>query len=483
MFANRRLMRGRMKRPPGRHAMTGGSSPALYNNRPKPIILYLAVSAAFSSVNISIIGCGYLGCVIAASFAAAGHRVACYDIRRKNLDGNLPHEPGLKELLIDHRGRIAFVARMLDLLAHSRTLYFCLSAVSGDDGLIDIDNLLSSLGQIKNRRGLNIIVKTTVPVGTGRRIQASLKKNGNQDCRLVFEPEFTSEGTAVDDFQKAAYRVFGCDDNDRPAVAALVKELYGPLDGHREGARHHYMSLESAELSKLAINSMLACRLSFINELANYASECGADIDQLSEALKSDKRIGPHYLRPGIGYGGMCLPKDIGSLRKQMRERSSAATLTAAIEVNSRQHSVIASMIARRFSDLSQCRIAFLGYSFKGNTDDMRDSPALNILRFLTARRSVVLAYDPQASLPDEYASACAVCAELDEALSDCDCIVVGSDWPAFIRLDWPALARRVRQAVVFDCKNCLNAEAVRQAGFEYYAVGHAPPAASPVSR
>ena len=423
-------------------------------------------------MNISMVGCGHLGCVVAASFASAGHQLQCFDIRRKNFD-DLPYEPGLRQLIQQNIQRITFAERLGDLLAHSKLLYFCLSAPSGEQGLIDTSNLLASVAQIKNTQGLCLFIKTTVPVGTCRQVQQCLRTNGNLNYQVIFEPEFTSESTAVKDFTQASYRVFGCD--EQQAALPIIEKVYRPLD-KQAAVAYHCMDIESAELSKLALNSMLACRLSFVNELANYASTCGANVDQLMKVIGSDRRLGKHYLRPGIGYGGMCLPKDIHSLCHQMQASSGTAMLPAIMASNRTQHQVIFAMAKRRFPDLSQCRVAFLGYSFKGGTSDTRASPALDVLRLFIAAQAQLSVYDPQAPLPDDYASSCVVAATPLEAVAAADCIVLGSDWSSLMNMEWPTIAADMRHAILFDCKNCLDPILLQQAGFEYYAVGHAWP-------
>lgn len=424
-------------------------------------------------MNISIAGCGHLGSVVAAGFAAAGHHVRCFDVHRKHFDyRSLPHEPGLAELVDKGAERLAFADRFADLLAHGQVLYFCLSAPSGDEGLIDVRSLLSSIERIKDTQGVRLFVKSTVPVGTCRSIQRVLEKNGNKDCRVVYEPEFTSEGTAVKDFLHARRRVFGC--TDQAFIEPLLQAIYNPLD-ERRTVQYHCMSFESAELSKLALNSMLACRISFVNELANYASVCGAEVEHVVQVLCSDQRIGQRHLRPGIGYGGMCLPKDVASLCRQMQKSSGTAILPAVIKTNLAQPKVFFSIVRRRFSDLANRRIAFLGYSFKGGTSDTRGSLALDVLRLFMAERSALFVYDPKESLPDDCMSSCKACASMDEAVSNADCVVLGCDYPLFVEADWSAIAAGMRHAVMFDCRNCLDSAAMQKAGFEYYAVGRPP--------
>lgn len=425
-------------------------------------------------MNISIAGCGHLGSVVAAGFAAAGHHVRCFDVHRKSFDQeSLPHEPGLAELLDQGAGRLAFVERFEELPAHGQVFYLCVSAPSGDEGLIDVHNLLSNVERIKDTQGVCLFVKSTAPVGTCRSIQRLLEKNGNKDCRVVYEPEFTSEGAAVKDFLQARRRVFGR--MNEVSIEALVQAIYHPID-ERRAVQYHYMSFESAELSKLALNSMLACRVSLINELANYAGACGADLEHVIQVLCSDQRIGRRYLRPGIGYGGMCLPKDVASLCRQMQKSSGTAILPAVIQTNLAQPKAFFSIVRRRFPDLSNRRVAFLGYSFKGGTSDTRGSLALDVLRLFAAERSALFVYDPKASLPDDCASSCKACASMDEAVADADCVVLGSDYPLFVETDWSEIAGGMRHAVMFDCRNCLDPAVMRKAGFEYYAVGHPPP-------
>lgn len=428
-------------------------------------------------MKIGVIGCGYLGSVVAACFAARGHEVLCYDPRYAAARGplgidSLLFEPGVRALAESAGARLAFTASFADLPAWSQVHYVCAAAPPGDDGLIDTANLFAVARELAAAPGLRLFVKSTVPVGTTRRLQAELRA---PDARAIFEPEFTSEGSAVADFLEGAYRVFGADGID--ALRPLIEEIYRPLDAGRE-VEHCFMGLESAELSKLSLNSMLACRLSFVNELANYTRACGADIDAVAGVLRADPRIGPLYLKPGPGFGGACLPKDSLSLCRQMEAASGAHMLRAIVAANARQRDILFDLLRARFAKFDGLEIALLGLAFKAGTDDTRGSPALRLIEQLRAVGGARLrAYDPLIQLADVLGDELAAADVRQEddpyaAAAGADAVALCTDAPELVALDLPRLAGVVRARNLFDSRNALDPAKAAAAGFHYVAIG-----------
>lgn len=417
-------------------------------------------------MNLTLTGCGYLGIVIAACFASHKHRVLCYDKNpdRLSLD-HTPYEPGLDNLITAHKANISFTDRFEDVLAWGNTHYVCVSSPPLPSGLIDTSNVLDVTDNFRGQNGFNLFIKTTLPVGTTRKIMRRLHDTGNTGFHVVFEPEFTSEGNAVNEFLHSTYRVFGCDNYG--ITRPLINEIYASFDT----ARHLFMSPESAELSKLSTNAMLACRLSFINELANYTQTCGADINDVCAALGSDKRIGRQYLKPGIGYGGICLPKDTDSLLHQMNEADSARVLSAVGEVNREQCEQPLKILLRHFGKNKNVVVAVWGLAFKAHTSDTRHSPGIKVAKRLSEQGYTVRVYDPEATLSETIPN----CVQTDDAFAaaeQADAVVICTDWPQFAETNFKKLAQTMRQAVLLDCKHTLDPALAKRANFTFLSIG-----------
>jgi UDPglucose 6-dehydrogenase len=420
---------------------------------------------------IAVIGTGYVGLVTAAGFAELGSDVWCVDVDADKIArlkrGEVPiYEPGLAESLERNRQRMHFSTELGEALEHARLLFVAVGTpptYSGDADLSAVNAVVSAM-PASDRHAL--VMKSTVPVGTGTAIQRVFNEQGKSGFAYVSCPEFLKEGSALEDFLAPDRVVIGDDGNwAGDAVAAL----YEPLE-----AALVRTDVASAEMVKLAANAFLATKISFINEIANVCEETGADVAEVARGMGLDQRIGPHFLRPGIGFGGSCFPKDVSAL-KQLAGNSGYhfQLLTAVIEVNELQKRRVIAKLQKHLGSLVGKRITLLGLAFKANTDDMREASSLVLAARLNADGAHVSAYDPVAEAEArklmsgvEFADSALGAAEGADA-----CIVV-TEWPEFAELDWGAVAERMAGRLVVDGRNFLDADAVRAAGFVYEGIG-----------
>jgi UDPglucose 6-dehydrogenase len=418
---------------------------------------------------LGVIGAGWVGLVTAACFAELGHEVRCRDIVPEKVGalrrGEVPiHEPGLAELVTRNAERLHFTLDMGDVLESARLLFCCVDTpptVSGDADLSHVHNVVDEIGG-SNEHAL--VMKSTVPVGTGRAVARR-----RPDVAYVANPEFLKEGNAVEDFMRPDRVVVGVDE---PATGAgdRVEGLYRPLA--TEIVR---TDVASAEMIKLASNAFLATKISFINEIANVSEEVGADVAEVARGMGLDERIGPQFLRPGIGYGGSCFPKDVSAL-KQLAGNSGYhfQLLTSVIEVNEMQKRRTIGKLQRHLGSLVGREIALLGLAFKPDTDDVREATSLVLAARLHGEGARVRAYDPVAGAisRDVLGEARVVDSALD-ALDGADAAVLVTEWPEFRELDWEGeIRRRMATPLVVDGRNFLDAEGLRRAGFTYEGVG-----------
>ena len=425
---------------------------------------------------IGVIGTGYVGLVTAAGFAELGNDVWCIDIDADKIErlkrGEIPiYEPGLEELVAKHQGRLHFSTDIADALEHARLLFVAVGTPPSYSGDADLSAVYSVVEAMPPSDRHALVMKSTVPVGTGRHIQRHFEETGKSGFRYVSCPEFLKEGTAVKDFLDPDRVVIG-DLGDWAGDA--VEELYRPL-----GAEILRMDIASAEMVKLASNAFLATKISFINEIANVSEETGADVAEVARGMGLDDRIGPKFLQPGIGFGGSCFPKDVSAL-KQLAGNSGYhfQLLSAVIEVNELQKRRVIGKLKRAVGSLVGKRIALLGLAFKPNTDDMREASSLVLAGRLQGEGATVAAYDPIAEEEArklmrgvEFSSS-----ELD-AVRDADAVVLVTEWPQFRDLDWDEIAEAMRGDVVIDGRNALEPDAVRSAGLRYEGVGRGRPA------
>jgi UDPglucose 6-dehydrogenase len=433
---------------------------------------------------IGILGAGYVGLVTGVCLASLGHRVTIRDIDQAKIDalnaGRAPiHEPGLDDLLAQHRERLAFTLDMAALVRDGRLLFVAVGTPpthSGDADLSSVRTVIDDLARLGAEPDHTLIMKSTVPPGTGSRLRAELDARGLPHVGYVSNPEFLREGSAITDFMRPDRIVLGADDpspDGSPATATAssgdrVAALYGPL-----GAPIVRTSVTSAEMIKYASNAFLATKISFINEIANVCEEVGADVDVVARGMGLDARIGPHFLRAGIGYGGSCFPKDVAAL-KQVAGNSGYhfQLLTAVVEVNELQKRRVIGKLKKHLDSLEGKIVALLGLTFKPNTDDMRESASLVLAARLLAEGARVRAYDPVVGDQLDNLPGVDFCPTAEAALDGADAAVLVTEWPQLVSLDWPALVSTMRQPLVVDGRNALDADLLRSAGYVYWGVG-----------
>src|SRR5215218_6219451 len=420
---------------------------------------------------IGVIGTGYVGLVTAAGFAELGNDVWCIDIDAAKVErlksGEIPiYEPGLEELVVKHRGRLHFSTDIADALEHARLLFVAVGTpptYSGDADLSAVHAVVDAMPP-SDRHAL--VMKSTVPVGTGGSIKRIFRERGKEGFRYVSCPEFLKEGSAVADFLHPDRVVVG-DDGDWAGDA--VVDLYAPLE-----APLVRTDIASAEMIKLAANAFLATKISFINEIANVCEQVGADVTEVAQGMGLDARIGSSFLRAGIGYGGSCFPKDVSAL-KQLAGNTGYhfQLLTAVIEVNELQKRRVIGKLNKHLGSLAGKTVALLGLAFKPDTDDMREASSLVLAARLQGEGATVRGYDPVAReaaaklLPSVQLAGSAM-----EALDGVDAAVLVTEWPEFAELEWSSLRDRMAKRVVVDGRNFLDAAALREAGFAYEGIG-----------
>jgi UDPglucose 6-dehydrogenase len=432
---------------------------------------------------VGVIGVGYVGLVTAACFAELGHEVVCLDVKPERIEalrnGTVPiYEPGVDRLLARNRARLRFTLELEDLVRSCPIAFVCVDTPathSGDADLTRVRAVIDSLPETGQR--LVIVMKSTVPVGTGEKLRDDLDARGLSHAGYVSNPEFLREGRAVADFLEPDRIVIGAfAEADARAVAGLYAGVQAPVIT---------TDVASAEMIKYASNAFLATKISFINEIANVCEEMGADVGVVAQGMGLDARIGSHFLRPGIGYGGSCFPKDVKAL-KQLAGNSGYhfQLLTSVIEVNDLQKRRVVGKLQRHLGSLRGTRIALLGLAFKADTDDMREASSLVLAARLRAEGATVVGYDPVAMqnaaelLGDEVELA----GSMLEAVTGADAAVIVTEWGEFRQLCTRAVREAMRTPLVVDGRNLLDPPAARAAGFAYESVGRpSAPAEDPL--
>jgi UDPglucose 6-dehydrogenase len=420
---------------------------------------------------IGIFGAGWVGLVTGACFADLGHQVVIRDIVPERIEalraGRVPfHEQGLDELLERNRERLMFTLDVADLAA-TRTMFVCVGTpptYSGDADLSAVWTVIDELPPLEEHAIL--VMKSTVPVGTGEKVRAALDSRGLAHIGYVSNPEFLAEGTALRDFMKPDRVVVGA---FAEADAGTVSSLYEPL-----AAPIVRTDVASAEMIKLAANAFLMTRISFINEIANVCEATGADVVQVAEGIGLDHRLGPHFLRAGIGWGGSCFPKD-GVALKQLASNSGYhfQLLNAVIEVNELQKRRVVGKLEKHLGKLRGKTVALLGLAFKPNTDDLREAPSLVLASRLLAEGAEVRAWDPVADAR-HLLQGVTFCDTFLEAVTDADAAVIVTDWDELRSLASDEVREAMRRPVLIDGRNLLDPEAARAAGFTYEGIGRA---------
>jgi UDPglucose 6-dehydrogenase len=418
---------------------------------------------------IGVVGAGWVGLVTAACFAELGHEVWARDIVPEKVEslsrGEVPiHEPGLPELVQKNAERLHFTTDMGPVLRQAQLLFVCVDTpptYSGDADLSRVEAVLSEVGG-SNEHAL--VMKSTVPVGTGRSIERR-----NDGIGYVSNPEFLKEGSAVDDFMHPDRVVVGANDGSH-AYGDRVEALYAPLEA--EVVR---TDVASAEMIKLASNAFLATKISFINEIANVSEELGADVTEVARGMGLDDRIGPKFLQAGVGFGGSCFPKDVQAL-KQLAGNTGYhfQLLTAVVEVNELQKRRTISKLQKHLGPLAGKEVALLGVAFKPNTDDVREATSLVLAGRLAGEGAGVRVFDPVAARKAQGMLAGARIADSAlEALDGADAAVLVTEWPEFRELDWAGeVKRRMNVPLVVDGRNFLDRDELVAAGFTYEGIG-----------
>jgi UDPglucose 6-dehydrogenase len=419
---------------------------------------------------IGIFGAGYVGLVTGACFADLGHEVVVRDVVPERIErleaGELPiYEPGLDEVLDRNRGRIRFTLDVREAVAGADFLYVAVGTPPTPSGDADLSAVWTVVEEIPAGAEAIVVMKSTVPVGTGEKVRTALEARGLAQVGYVSNPEFTAEGTAVRDFMRP----------DRVVVGSFVPGHGDAVEALHEGidAPVLRMDVNSAEMVKLTANAFLSTRISFINEIANVCERVGADVEQVAKAVGLDHRLGPHFLRAGIGFGGSCFPKDVSAL-KQLAGNSGYhfQLLAAVIEVNELQKRRVVAKLEESLGPLRGATIALLGLAFKPNTDDMREAPSIVIANRLVAEGAHVRGWDPIAKAADVLPREVELCASPLEAVRDADAAVIVTEWPELHAVVRPEFRAAMRRPLLVDGRNMLDPARARAAGFVYEAIG-----------
>jgi len=432
-------------------------------------------------MKIAVVGTGYVGLVLGACLAENGNTVTCVDKDVSKIDmlkaGRMPiYEPGLEEIVRrnDHEDRLHFTTDLTAAVRASEIVFIAVGTPQDEDGSADLQYVLAvarDVGRAMQKYTV-IVDKSTVPVGTAANVREAIGKETSLPFSVVSNPEFLKQGAAIEDFMKPDRVVIGVERGDDRA-AALMQELYGPFT--RTGAPILLMDTASAELCKYAANSILASRISFMNEIANVCEVAGADVDQVRRAIGSDRRIGTSFLFPGVGYGGSCFPKDVKALLKSAQDKGYDFKILRAVErVNDTQKERLVDKMERHFTSLSGRTIAIWGLAFKPRTDDMREAPAIPIIERLLARGAAVRAYDPAAGPVARrlFGDRITLCEKSYEALAGADALAIVTEWNEFREPDFDRMRALLKAPVVFDGRNIYSPEHMRALGFTYFSIG-----------
>jgi UDPglucose 6-dehydrogenase len=416
---------------------------------------------------IAIFGAGYVGLVTGACFADLGHEVVVRDVLPERIerlrDGEVPiYEPGLDDVLARNRERIAFTLDVREAVDGADFLYVAVGTPPTYAGDADLSAVWTVVDELPDDARATVVMKSTVPVGTGEKVRAALDARGLENVGYVSNPEFTAEGTAVRDFMEPDRIVIGAfDEADGDAVEALHAGIDAPVVR---------TDVNSAEMIKLTANAFLVTRISFINEIANVCELVGADVTSVAEGIGLDHRLGPHFLRAGIGWGGSCFPKDSLAL-KQLAANSGYHfhLMNAVIEVNELQKRRVVQKLQRHLGRLRGKRVALLGLAFKPNTDDMREAPSLVLASRLIAEGVEVRGWDPIAR-PD--LQGVELCVSPLAAVTDADAAVIVTEWQELLEFPSEETRQAMRHPLIVDGRNLLDADTVRALGFAYEGVG-----------
>jgi len=431
-------------------------------------------------LKIAVIGTGYVGLVTGTCLAETGNDVVCVDIDQDKVDkmksGVVPiYEPHL-DVLFERNikaGRLKFTTSLDEGLEFGEIIFLALPTPEDEDGSADLSYVLGVAEQIGNKiKNYKVIVdKSTVPVGTAEKVQATIAKNAICDFDVVSNPEFLREGYAVDDFLKPERIVIG---SSSERATDLMKRLYNPFV--RSGNPIIIMDEKSAELTKYASNAFLATKITFMNEIANYCEKVGADVDKVRIGMGTDSRIGNRFLFPGMGYGGSCFPKDVKALQKAGRDQDyEFQILNSVIEVNNEQKVVLFPKIESYFKgDLKDKKIAVWGLAFKPETDDIREAPSLYMINALLKKGAKIVAFDPEAmdNVKAKYGNQIQFAASMYEATEGADALLISTEWSIFRTPDFSKLKSNLKNPAIFDGRNLYDVDEMKKEGFSYVSIG-----------
>jgi len=429
---------------------------------------------------ITVIGTGYVGLVTGTCFAESGNHVTCVDIDENKVQmlnaGDIPiYEPGLEEMVKRNTNaqRLCFTTNYEESVPRSKCIFIAVGTPQGEDGSANLGSLwkvAESLAPHLSEDAI-VIIKSTVPVGTNRKLAEQLKSLTGRVVDVASNPEFLKEGTAIDDFSKPDRVVVGV---SRPEVSTTLHELYQPF--LRTENPFLSMELESAEMTKYVANCMLATKISFINEMANLCERVGADINQVRRGIGHDQRIGFSFLFPGVGYGGSCFPKDVSALISVANNHQMQPTILNAVDqVNIKQKNILFEKINRYFQeDLKGKTIAIWGLAFKPKTDDIREAPALVLIDQLLKAGAKLQVHDPVAmeNVKAEYGDQLSYFDHHYDALEEADILTIVTEWNEFRHVDFDYILHKLSTPVIFDGRNLYDPEKMKEKGIQYFGIG-----------
>jgi UDPglucose 6-dehydrogenase len=431
-------------------------------------------------MNIAVVGTGYVGLVTGTCLAETGNDVICVDINEQKVKqmqaGVVPiYEPHLDVLFERNikQGRLSFTTNLEAAIENAKIIFLALPTPPGEDGSADLSYILGVANDLgKLIKDYKVIVdKSTVPVGTANKVREAIAKNAKVEFDVVSNPEFLREGFAVNDFLKPDRVVIG---SSSEQARKTMEELYRPYV--RQGNPIIFMDEKSAELTKYAANAFLATKITFMNEIANLCELVGADVDSVRIGIGSDERIGKRFLFPGIGYGGSCFPKDVQALAKSAAEvKYHFKILDAVMDVNEKQKTIILPRILSHFNnDLKGKKIAIWGLAFKADTDDIREAPALYVIKELLKAGATVTAYDPEAmkNVKNVLGDKISYTSDEYEALKDADALVIATEWSLFRTPNFEKVGSLLKNKVIFDGRNLYGIQQMKDLGFTYYSIG-----------
>lgn len=430
-------------------------------------------------MKIAVVGTGYVGLVTGTCFAETGNTVTCVDIDKKKVEmlsaGQITiYEPGL-EILFDRnikQGRLSFTTNLRKGIEGAKIIFLALPTPPGEDGSADLRHILDvadELGSLLTSYTV-IVDKSTVPVGTAELVSTRINKNASVEFDVVSNPEFLREGVAVEDFMKPDRVVVG---TQSEKARKIMETLFSPFV--RQGNPILFMDERSAELTKYAANSFLATKISFMNEIANLCELMGADVDQVRKGMGTDSRIGKRFLFPGIGYGGSCFPKDVQALAKSAQNVNyNFKILNSVMEVNEGQRTKLIPIMKKHLGTLEGKTIGVWGLSFKPETDDIREAPALENIKKLIQAKAKVKVFDPEAmdNIKMIFSDKIQYCQSQYDAVESVDALLIATEWPVFRTPDFEKMASVMKTKTIFDGRNLYDIRSMEEMGFTYFSIG-----------